>query len=86
VSVGRYRIVVPGNAPDWMQQLGADFNSVLLRIARDMRPRRYLLADLPRDGSETVAIVTNEAGGITLAFYDIDNNEWRRVQDRAVCS
>lgn len=45
----------------------------------------YTVATLPNAAGNTrLAIVTNEAGGATLAFSDGTN--WRRVQDRAIVS
>ncbi len=85
-GIDRYRIVIPTDAPPWAQRLEAEFNALFLRIARDTKPRRFTVVDLPRDGSETVAIVTNESGGIVLAFYDESTDEWRRVTDRALVS
>lgn len=80
----RYRLIFPGDAPVWAKQLEAQINNIFIRMTRDMRPKRYAVADLPDDDSERLAIVTDETGGVTLAFYD--GADWRRVQDRAVVS
>lgn len=46
--------------------------------------KEYTVSSLPTDGKTTIARVTNETGGYTLAFWDGTN--WRRVQDRAIVS
>lgn len=83
--MSRYTIVIPGDAPPWAQQMQAAFNGVLARIEADMRPKYRVLAELPADGSERLAIVTDEAGGEVLAFFD-GAGVWRRSTDRAVVS
>jgi hypothetical protein len=83
--VSRYTILIPAGAPGWAQQLQAAFNSTLTRIEVDMRPKYLALAELPTDGSERLAIVTDEAGGEVLAFLDTAG-AWRRCTDRAVVS
>lgn len=82
---GRYQILVPSDAPLWARQLQAAFNDVLTRIEADMKPRRIAVAQLPTDGSERIAIVTDEVGGEVLAFFD-SAGAWRRSTDRAVVS
>ena len=84
MSNQRYRFTIPSDAPVWARQMEAQLNGVLIRIARDQKPPRYEVADLPTDDSIRLAIVTNEVGGTTLAFFDGTN--WRRAQDRAVVS
>ena len=65
--------------------MGVQFNGVLARIAADMRPPYLPKAQLPTDGSIRLAIVTDEAGGEVLAFFD-SAGAWRRVTDRATVS
>lgn len=83
--MSRYAVVFPAGAPLWAQQMQAQFNDVLNRIPADLKPKFYTVAALPRDGSERLAIVTNEVGGEVLAFFT-SASEWRRVTDRAVVS
>jgi hypothetical protein len=84
VSLARYRVTIPADAPAWARQLETQVNNILIRIARDMKAPRHTVADLPTDDSIRLAIVIDEAGGVTLAFFD--GSDWRRVQDRAVVS
>ncbi len=45
----------------------------------------YTVARLPDPaGRKRIVYVSNEAGGATIAFNDGTN--WRRAQDRAICS
>jgi hypothetical protein len=80
----RYNIVIPSDAPPWAQRLQADFNRVFAQIEGDLRTPTLAAANLPADGTRTLAIVSDEAGGAVLAFYD--GADWRRVTDRAVVS
>lgn len=82
--MSRYTLVIPSDAPPWAQRLQADFNRVFGQIEADLRTPTLAKADLPVDGSQTLAIVSNEAGGTVLAFFD--GSAWRRVTDRAVVS
>lgn len=82
--MSRYTIVIPSDAPPWAQRLQADFNRVFSQIESDRRTPRLAKADLPEDGSQTLAIVLDEVGGAVLAFFD--GTVWRRVTDRAVVS
>jgi hypothetical protein len=82
--VSRYTIVVPSDAPEWAQRLETDLNRALSLIRLDLKPKRFAKVDLPTDDSERLAIVTDEAGGTVLAFFD--GSQWRRVQDLAVVS
>jgi hypothetical protein len=59
-------------------------NNELAKIDRDIRGKPYAKADLPTDGSLLIALVSDETGGATVAFFD--GTDWRRVQDRAVVS
>ena len=83
--MSRYSIIIPTAAPPWAAQMQAQFNDALIRIQRDMKPKRFAKLQLPTDGSETVGIVTDEAGGEVLAFLD-SAGQWRRSTDRAVVS
>jgi len=78
----RYNLVIDASAPPWAQQMQVDINRTLLAIQLDMKPKRIAKVDLPVDGSERLAIVTDEVGGAVLAFFD--DTDWRRVTDRAV--
>lgn len=80
----RYSTVIDGSAPPWAQRFATDIQRALTQIATDHKPKTFALADLPLDGSEGLAVVSDEAGGITLAFFD--GTAWRRVQDRNVVS
>lgn len=80
--MSRYTIVIPSDAPPWAQRLQADFNRVFAQIEGDLRTPALAKANLPTDGSKTLAIVLDEAGGAVLAFYD--GAVWRRVTDRAI--
>jgi hypothetical protein len=80
--VSRYTIVIPTDAPPWAQRLQADFNRVFGQIEGDLRTPTIAKADLPTDGSKTLAIISDETGGVVLAFYD--GAAWRRVTDRAI--
>ena len=82
--MSRYTIVVDSSAPTWAARLAVSLNEALNRVALDRRPQRFAKASLPADDSERLAIVTDEVGGTTLAFYD--GADWRRVQDLAVVS
>lgn len=83
--MSRYGIIIPSDAPVWAQRLQAQLSNVLRRIATDMRPKLRAKATLPADGSERLAIVTDEAGGEVLAYLGSDG-QWRRVTDNAVVS
>lgn len=75
-----------GSGPGWPQQLQADLNKIFaLLSAADNRPPRYVKANLPKDDSIRLAIVTDEVGGETLAFFT-STNVWKRVTDNAVVS
>jgi hypothetical protein len=80
--MSRYSIVIDAGAPPWAQRLVVGLNDILSRIAFNQNPKRFLKADLPTDDSIRLAIVTDEVGGATLAFFD--GAAWRRVQDRAI--
>lgn len=82
--MSRYTVVIPKDAPPWAQRLQADFNRVFSQIESDRRTPRFAKADLPEDGSQTLAIVLDEVGGVVLAFFD--GTVWRRVTDRALVS
>ena len=82
--MSRYNLVIPSDAPPWAQRLQADFNRVLSQIEADLRTPMMAKADLPTDGTKTLAIVSDAAGGTVLAFFD--GADWRRVTDRAVVS
>jgi hypothetical protein len=83
-AMSRYTVMIDASAPLWARRLAEDLNAALNRIRLDLRPKRFEKADLPLDDSERVAIVTDEVGGVTLAFYD--GAQWRRVQDRVLVS
>lgn len=83
--MARYSIIIPADAPIWARQLQASFNNALIQIEIDMLPPYLRKAALPTDGSRRLAIVTDEAGGEVLAFFD-SAGAWRRVTDRAVVS
>lgn len=80
----RYGVVIDSGAPSWAQRLATDINRALAQIAADRKPRTFAKADLPSDGSEGLAIVSDEVGGSTLAFFD--GAAWRRAQDRVIVS
>lgn len=80
--MSRYNVVIPSDAPPWAQRLQADFNRVFSQLESDLRTPTLAKADLPTDGTRTTAIVSDEAGGTVLAFYD--GAAWRRVTDRAI--
>jgi hypothetical protein len=80
--VSRYTLVIPSDADPWAQRLQADFNRVLGQIEADLRTPTIAKADLPTDGSKTLAIISDETGGVVLAFFD--GAAWRRVTDRAL--
>lgn len=80
----RYNIVIDGSAPVWARRLATDLQRVLTQVATDRKPKTLAVADLPTDGSESLAIVSDEVAGVTLAFFD--GSDWRRVQDTAVVS
>lgn len=82
--MSRYTIVIPSDAPPWAQRLQADFNRVFSQVESDQRTPMFAKANLPADGSKTLAIVSDEAGGVVLAFYD--GAVWRRATDRAIVS
>lgn len=79
---GRYAITVDTSAPAWARRFADDLDAILTRVRLDLKPKRFAKASLPTDDSERVAIVTDESGGIVLAFFD--GSDWRRVTDRAV--
>lgn len=80
----RYGVTVDSSAPAWAQRFATDLQRVLTQISTDRMPPTLAVADLPTDGSEGLAVVSDEVGGVTLAFFD--GSQWRRVQDRAVAS
>lgn len=80
--MSRYNVVIPTDAPPWAQRLQADFNRVFAQIEGDLRTPTLSKANLPTDGTRTLAMVPDEAGGAVLAFYD--GAVWRRVTDRAI--
>jgi hypothetical protein len=75
----RYGVTIDGSAPLWAQRMATDLQRVLTQISTDLKPKTFAKADLPYDGSEVLAIVSDEAGGPTLAFFE--GTDWRRVQD-----
>lgn len=83
--MSRYSIIIPGDAPVWMHRMSAMFNGTFARVEADMKPKHLPKAQLPLDGSERLAIVTDESGGEVLAFFD-SAGIWRRVTDRATVS
>lgn len=62
----------------------ADVNNELAKVDRDIRGKHWLKADLPRDGSLLQAVVTDETGGPTIAFWD--GSDWLRAYDLASVS
>ena len=64
----------------------AEINNELAKVDRDIRGKTWLKADLPRDGSLLQAIVSDEAGGPTLAFWDESTSDWYRAYDLAAVS
>lgn len=62
----------------------AEINNEMAKIDRDIRGKPWNKADLPRDGSLLSAIVTDEAGGPTLAFWD--GSDWLRAYDLVAVS
>jgi hypothetical protein len=82
--MSRYAVMIDAGAPLWARRLAEDLNASLNRVRLDLKPKRFAKADLPLDDSERLAVVIDEAGGITLAFFDGTN--WRRAQDRVVVS
>jgi hypothetical protein len=80
--VSRYNVVIPSDAPPWAQRLQADFNRVFSQIESDLRTPTVVKDNLPTNGTQTLAIVPDEAGGVVLAYYD--GASWRRVTDRAI--
>lgn len=75
----RYRVPASGATP-------SHINNELAKVDRDIRGKTWLKADLPRDGSLLHAIVSDEAGGATTAFWDEAISDWRRSYDLAVVS
>ena len=55
-------------------------------MSRPLVLKSYTVATVPTAGDWTngIIVVSDEAGGLTVAFSDGTN--WRRVQDRAVVS
>lgn len=82
--MSRYTIAIDSGAPLWARRLAEDLNASLNRVRLDIKPPSVAKADLPHDDSLRLAIVPDEAGGITLAFFDA--TQWRRVTDNAVVS
>jgi hypothetical protein len=82
--VSRYEVIIGSDAPPWAERLQVDFNRVFTAIANDLATKTLVKASLPTDGSQTLAIVSDEVGGSVLAFFD--GVSWRRVTDRAVVS
>jgi hypothetical protein len=82
--MSRYTIVLDSDAPPWAQRFAVGMNDILARVSLNEKPKRFLKSDLPTDDSIRLAIVTDEVGGTTLAFFD--GAAWRRVQDRVVVS
>jgi len=80
----RYNLIAPGNAGPDLQAIITDLNAILARVQGDMKPPRLAKANLPTDDSIRLAIVTDEAGGTTLAFWN--GSAWKRVQDLATVS
>ena len=78
----------PGMHPDWREWADALLRQIgpaLLRIDATMALPRFSVADLPSAIQPGILIyVPDETGGATVAFSDGTN--WRRVQDRAICS
>ncbi len=62
----------------------ASINNELVKVDREIRGKPWTVATLPRDGSLLSAVVTDEAGGPTLAFWD--GSEWKRSYDLATVS
>jgi hypothetical protein len=79
------RVVVGGEAPLWAQQLENSINAAIQSVQQAIKPPYIAKANLPTSGSIRLAIVTDEAGGEVLAFFD-STGAWRRATDRAVVS
>lgn len=75
-------VAIDSSAPGWARHFETDINRVFAQIERIARPRFFLTADLPLDGSETVAIVTDDGPDVSLGFFDGTN--WRRSTDRGI--
>lgn len=74
----RYHVPVTGKM--------SDVNNELAKIDRDIRGKTWGKADLPRDGSLLIAMVSDDAGGPTLAFWDESTSDWYRAYDLAAVS
>jgi hypothetical protein len=68
----RFRVTKPDTA---------SINNEFVKIDREIRGKPYTVAALPRDGSLLHAVVSDEAGGPTLAFWD--GSDWLRAHDLA---
>lgn len=81
----KFKVTIPGDAPPWAGKLESDLNSIFTRLGPLLQKTpTFPKARLPLDGSANVAIVPDEVGGLTLAFFDPTTKEWRRAQDRAL--
>lgn len=74
-------IVVDASAPAWAHKLAADVASAFEMADLERRGKRLAKADLPRDGSETTAVVTDEASLSAPILAYFDGADWRRVTD-----
>lgn len=84
--MSRQSVVVPADAPAWAQRLQTDLNKALAQVEISRKPKTFAKAAVPADGSETVAIISDDttSGGPVLAFFD--GSQWRRSTDRGVIS
>lgn len=77
-------IVVDAAAPAWAHKLVADVSAAFDMADIERRAKSLAKADLPTDGSETMAIVTDEASLSTPVLAYFDGARWRRVTDGGV--
>jgi hypothetical protein len=82
------RVIIEGDAPPWAQAMAVLLNKIVAALSKRIRepvaPSCTVLTLPASPGAGQLVLVTNEAGGAVLAFYD--GAAWRRVTDRAVVS
>lgn len=71
----KYQVTINGTSPE-MQDLSTQINGAFTQIRTDMKTPQFVRADLPTDGSERVAIVTDDS---PVSFNFWDGAAWQKV-------